>query len=150
MKTTSQYNTVKGLNKALRSLPKEATVQLREASRDIATFVADEARDRAVRVGGVAVYVAPTIRSTRDRVPVVRMGGTNKLPSNTRNRLGGRQTVGDVAFGAEFGGRGRPTTQQFQPHRGTQGYFLWPTIRARSDDIQERYSEALLDALGRI
>jgi len=27
------------------------------------------------------------------------------------------------------------------------GYFLWPTVRDRSDEMQDRYSEALMDAL---
>jgi hypothetical protein len=147
---TSTYNNIAGLHRALRQLPKEASVKLRDASVDIARMVADDARGRALRVGGVAKYVAPTIKATRDRVPVVKMGGSGKLPSTSRRRLGGRQTVGDVIWGAEFGGQRRPTTQQFMPWRGSStgaGYFLWPAVRANSDDIQERYSQALLDAL---
>jgi hypothetical protein len=138
----SQYNNIAGLNRALRSLPKEATEQLRTASKGIAQMVADEARGRAIRVGGVARHVAPTITATRDRVPAIKMGGSGRLPR------GG--VVGDVIWGAEYGGQRRPTTQQFQPWRGSSrgaGYFLWPAIRARSDDIDERYSQALLDAL---
>jgi hypothetical protein len=146
----STYSSVRGLNRALAKLPKLATVELREASLDIANAVASDARRAAMRVGGVARHVAPTIKASRDRVPAVKMGGSGKLPSTNRSRAGGRQTVGDVIWGAEFGGRGRPTTQQFQPHRGTRGYFLWPTVRERSDDTQERYSEALDTALGKM
>jgi hypothetical protein len=156
MAKLTAYN-VAGLNRALRKLPKEATVKLRTASMDIAADVAGEARDRAVRVGGVAKYVAPTIKGTRDRVPVIRMGGgTARLPSTNRNRRGNRQTVADVIWGAEYGGNrantGTPKghTTQFNPWRGNKeraGYFLWPAVRANSDDIQERYSQALLDAL---
>jgi hypothetical protein len=150
-KLKSTYNSVKGLNRALAKLPKVAAEQLRTASVDIAADVAREASGRAVRVGGVAKYVAPTIKATR--VPVVKMGGSQKLPSKGRARTGARQTVGDVIWGAEFGGQRRPTTQQFQPWRGSStgaGYFLWPSIRANSADIQERYSQALLDALRKI
>ncbi len=154
MKQTSTYSNVKALNKSLRRLPKEATAQLRDASADIAASVATGARAAAIRVGGVARLVEPTIRSTRDRVPVVRMGGTGRLPTSgssySRSRQGSRQTVGDVIFGAEFGGQARPTTRQFRPHLGTTGYFLWPTVREQSDDTQRRYSQALDDALGRI
>jgi hypothetical protein len=149
-KQTSTYNNVKGLNRALMKLPRLAAAELRDASVEIARTVADDARGRAVRVGGVATYVAPTIKATRDRVPVVKMGSTARLPATNRSRSGSRQTVGDVIWGAEFGGRGRPTTQQFQPHRGTQGYFLWPAVRDNSDDIQRLYSEALDTALGKI
>jgi len=155
-KLTSTYSDVKGLNRALRKLPKEAAEKLRGASLDIAEFVAADARGRAVRVGGVARHVAPTIRAARDRVPVVKMGSSAPLPSTSRSRRGSRQTVGDVIFGAEYGGNREDTgvrfghTIQFNPWRGNKGaagYFLWPSIRTHSDDIHERYSQALLDAL---
>jgi len=156
-KLRSTYNNVAGLNKALRRLPKEATEQLRGASREIATFVASDARGLAVHVGGIARHVAPTIQSTRDRVPVVRMGGSGRLPTSghnySRSRSGSRQTIGDVIWGAEYGGGARPTTRQFLPWRGSStgaGYFLWPTIRRDSDRIHDAYSEALLTALQRI
>lgn len=74
------YNNVAGLNRALRKLPKEATAELRHASVDIAQAVAQEAADTARGEGGVASLVAPTIRATRDRVPVVKMGGATRLP----------------------------------------------------------------------
>jgi hypothetical protein len=157
MAKLTAYNNIAGLNKALRKLPKEATVKLRTASMDIAADVAGEARDRAVRVAGVAKYVAPTIKATRDRVPVIRMGARTQLPSTSRSRSSSSQTVGDVIWGAEFGGQRREWksrkesgTMQFQRWRGSStgaGYFLWPAVRANSDDIRERYSQALLDAL---
>jgi hypothetical protein len=146
----SKYNSVAGLARALRQLPAEATQQLRRASLDIAGDVAGDARTQATRVGGVARYVAPTIQGTRDRVPAIRMGSTTQLPSTRRNRSGSRQTVGDVMWGAEYGGGRRVTTRQFKPYRGSDtgaGYFLWPTIRADHDQIDTRYSRALLDAL---
>ncbi|HMM41888.1 MAG TPA: hypothetical protein PKA95_08300 [Thermomicrobiales bacterium] len=34
-------------------------------------------------------------------------------------------------YGQEFGGGTRPRTRQFPPHRGREGYFLWPTVRRR-------------------
>lgn len=152
MKQTA-YNNIAGLSKALRKLPRAATAELRTASVAIAADVAGEARGRAMRVGGVARHVAPTIVGTRDRVPVIRMGSNTRLPSTNRNRAGDRQTVGDVIFGAEFGGGRRPTTHQFSDWRGragAAGYFLWPAVRANSDDIRQRYSQALLDALQKV
>jgi hypothetical protein len=56
--------------------------------------------------------------------------------------------AGDVFFGAEFGGRGRPTTQQFPAYRGRVGYFFWPTIRADSQAITRQW-ETALDALAK-
>ena len=146
------YNSVKGLNGALRSLPKEATDELRTASGEIAQFVVEDAQAGAMHVGGVARLVAPSIKVGRDRVPAVKMGGSTRLPvtSTRRSRKGSRQTVGDIWAGSEFGGGARATTHQFKPHRGKVGYFLWPAVRQDSDRIQRTYSEALDDALQRI
>lgn len=145
-KTLHFYN-VAGLNKTLRSLPKTASANLRDASQAIADKVAQDAAGDARSQGGVAALVAPSIRSGRDRVPVVRMGNSSKLPSDTRTRRGPRQTIGDVIWGAEFGGGARPTTQQFRPHLGNTGYFLWPTVRGDREFIEQAYGDAILEAV---
>lgn len=151
MARQTAYNSVPDLYRSLRQLTRLASQELRGASVAIASGIAGDARDEAMHVGGVARLVAPTLKATSDRVPVVRMGGNTKLPArNGRRRQGDRQTVGDVWAGAEFGGRGRPTTQQFRPHQGRRGYFLWPTVRAHSDQTQREYSAALAKALQRI
>lgn len=146
--------TIAGLTKHLRALPREANAQLRDAAGEVARFVADDAQGAAMQLGGLARLVAPAIQVGRDRVPVVRLGSRQALPSSgqgwERRRQGSRQTLADVAMGAEFGGRGRPSTRQFQPHRGKRGYFLWPTVRRDSDRTQKTYSAALADALQRI
>jgi hypothetical protein len=144
--------TVQGLNRALRSLPREASARLRDASVKIAAHVADDARTRALRQAhGPGRLVAPSIKATRDRVPVVRQGSTRRLPPrNGKQRQGSRQTIGDLMFGAEFGGGARASTQQFLPWRGSSeraGYFLYPAVRANSAATGAAYSEALDDAL---
>lgn len=147
MAKMTAFKTVDGLNKALKTLPKEASGTLREASMDIAQDVASGAASEARSQGGIAALVAPTIRVARDRIPAVRMGNSTRIDPD---RTGERQTIGDLMWGAEFGGRRRATTQQFLPWRGSgtgAGYFLWPTVRGMEDQIQDRYSEALDDAL---
>lgn len=157
MATKVTFTSVAGLNKALRKLPKEASAKLRDASQDIAKKIASDAADAARSQGGLAAIVAPSIRASRDRVPVVRMGDSSPLPTSgtgyTRSRSGTRQTVGDVIWGAEFGGGARPTTTQFRPWRGSgngAGYFLFPTVKDAHEFIQDEYSDALLDALNKI
>ncbi len=138
---------IAGLNKTLNRLPKEMQARRRDASVGIADDVAQEARGRAQSggVAKVAKYVAPTIRAVRDRTPVVRMGGSTKLPPrNGVPRVSDGQTVGDVMWGAEFGSG---ESRQFMPWGGTSdsaGYFLWPAIRM--DEIVEQYAEAVEDA----
>jgi hypothetical protein len=143
MGKTLRVNNVAALNKMLRRLPKEASAELRDASVDIAEQVAQRAAGRARMVGGVAKYVAPTIRPRRDRVPKIAMGGTARLPGRT----GKNQTVGDVMWGAEFGS---DRFRQFSPWRGNKdgaGYFLWPTVRDEGDFISDTYEDALLRAV---
>lgn len=146
MARTFTFNHVAGVREALRSLPKEASVTLRDASVDIAEDVAAKAEDRARALGGVAKYVP--VKARRDRIPKVVMGGTTRLPARDgRPRRGSRQTVGDVMWGAEFGS---DRFRQFSPWGGngeTAGYFLWPTIRDESDGIMERYGDALMEAV---
>ena len=137
MATTSNVKGgIPGLQKALRTLPKAASAELRDAAQEISGFVASDARGRASHLGGVARHVSGSVVARRDRVPAISLG------------------KGDpAAFGAEFGGGRRATTQQFAPWRGSgrgAGYFLWPTIHDQNDRINERYSEALLQALRRI
>jgi hypothetical protein len=144
------YTTIPGLNKALRSLPKEVSAKMRDAAQGIAGKVAGKAAGAAQSEGGVAALVAPTIKARRDRIPVVRMGSNARLPSDSRNRIGDRQTIGDVIWGAEYGGGSKPTTRQFEPWRGSgtgAGYFLWPTVRGMNTEIDDTYSKALLEAL---
>jgi len=144
------YN-IKGLNRALRKLGPEASAQLRDASILIATHVADEAKARALRAPGPAHLVAPSIKARRDRVPVVVMGSSRRLPARSgKPRTGDRQLVRDVMWGAEFGGKARTTTQQFATWRGsssTAGYFLYPAVRDHAPDTGREYSEALDAAL---
>ena len=133
---------VDGLYRALRALPKEASVELRDESQAIANDVAAKAQSRAMGVSKTyATYVAPTIKARRDRVPVIKIGGKKRIRRGSE-----RQRVGDLMFGVEFGGGAYPSTSQFLPHLGTTGYALWPTVRQELPDIMDRWADALYDA----
>lgn len=122
------------LRRDLKAISADAPKELVEASKEIASFVADDARDKAAGLGGVAARVADTVKGS----------GTAR---------GGAITLGGAAhpeaLGAEFGGRGRPTTQQFQPHKGRTGYFVYPAIRDNADEIESAYVEKLDDLFRR-
>jgi hypothetical protein len=144
-KTLTFYR-VPDLNRTLRTLPRTASANLRDASQTIAGHVAAAAATRARGLGGVAALVAPTIRASRDRVPVVKMGGSGRLPTAgdgwSRTRQGQRQTIGDVIWGAEFGSTEH---RQFQPWG--HGYFLWPTVEDSRQFIEDAYGDAILEAV---
>jgi hypothetical protein len=120
------------LNRALRALGgRELQGEIRAAGKDVATEVSSDARGKAYSLGGVAAHVAPSIAASAGVTSAgVSLGGAS-FPA---------------AMGAEFGGQGRPTTQQFKPWRGSgsgAGYFVYPAIRDNADMIAERYGDAL-------
>lgn len=49
-------------------------------------------------------------------------------------------------LGQEWGGRGRPTTQQFPPH-GREGRFFWPTGVEGGERVEKATLEAMDDAV---
>lgn len=121
------------LRRALKAVSDQAPKELNAASKEVATLVADDARDDALGLGGVAAKVAPSVKpSGTARGAAINLGGP----------------AYPMAAGAEFGGRGRPTTQQFQPHLGRTGYFVYPSIRRNAGQIEETYT-GLIDDLMR-
>lgn len=134
---------IEGLNRALRSLPKDAKRELTDASKEIVGEVAAEARSKAAALGGAWKYLGPTIQAQRSSKPSIKMGGNRLI----KGRKGSKQTVGDLLYGTEFGAL-RYT--QFPPWQGKEGYALWPTVREHEDETAERYSRALLAALDRM
>lgn len=114
------------LNRALRAIGPDAQKELGAASREVATFVANDARARAYGLGSTAAHVAPSIRA---------VGGV----SSAGVSFGG--AAYPMAGGAEFGS---VRFKQFQPWRGNgpgAGYFVYPTIRADADQIVEQYEK---------
>jgi len=136
---------VKGLDditRAFRGLSKEANNALRDASNRAVTritpfLIAGMASDSAQ-----GRLVASTIRPVRDRIPALAGGGAKAVaPSSGRKRK--RPKSGDIFFGAEFGGQGRPTTRQFKPHSGTTGYGFYPAFRAHMSTMFDAYYDEL-------
>jgi hypothetical protein len=116
------------LRKALKAVSDQAPKELAAASKDVAVFVAADARGKAEGRGGVAAKVAPSVQgSGTARGGAVTLGGSSY----------------PMAEGAEFGGQGRPTRQQFEPHLGRTGYFVYPAIRENADEIESKYVESL-------
>lgn len=123
------------LNRALRALGgREFQAELRTAGKEIATEVAGDAQAKAYSLGGVAAHAAPSISASAGFTSAGVSFGGGAHPE---------------AMGAEFGGRGRPTTQQFQPHLGTRGYFVFPAIRDNNEFITNTYLGAVDEILRR-
>lgn len=131
------------LFRTLRRLPKEASDELRTRSRAIADEQADTLKraaashpDRRVR------QVAGTVRSRRDRVPVVVVGGAKRL------ELSGRPQAGEVLFGTEWGAQpDGPNGWRFPS--ATDGEWLTPTLREHHRDVVEQWQELATDVINR-
>jgi len=131
--------------------------EMRKAAEEVAQVVVDKAKVNAAgqpkhgpnRRGSSgrsqAQAVVEGLRARRDRIPTIKLDAKRGYVSASRpNRK--RKTkvrMGDVFFGAEFGGRAQPTTQQFLRHRGRQGYFFWQAVRDSKSYIAKEYSDAI-------
>jgi hypothetical protein len=136
--------------------------QLRIESINVAKHVVQRAQGRA---GTPAEReVAKSLRAKSDRVPVIEMSKSAQFVSksrrNARRSEASKARRIDVFFGTEFGGgkygKGNPTgrqtvrggtvrkgkgyTTQFRPHKGTTGYFFYPTVRAEGPNIVRMYA----------
>lgn len=131
---TVQVHGLPELSRALKAIGPDAQKELREASRRVARFVADDARAAALSIGGVAGHVAPSIK------PVGGVSGAGVA-------LGG--AAYPMAGGAEFGSL---RFKQFKPWRGNgsdAGYFVYPAIRADADRIETEFTDAVDDIIKR-
>lgn len=138
-KTTDTVGEIKGINqllKVLSKLPKDLQANVRDASGDIAEGLKDAATNAAHTP--LQALAAQGMKVRRDKVPILRVGKNQVRPGTREN---------DIFFGAEFGGQRRPTTMQFQPHRGQRGYFLYPTARANGRKNAEMWIKAVDDAM---
>jgi hypothetical protein len=135
----------------LRTLGTELPRELRQANRQAAELIVDEARARAMALGGVAAKVAPSLKAQAQSTSASVKGGGSAYP---------------MFGGAEFGAgrdsprRRRPHERRGHPVRGTTlvgwrqfeswtgnggdaGRFLYPAIRARQEDVIEFYADVV-------
>ena len=138
--------------------------EMRVAAQQVAQHVVDRAKVNAAgqpkhgpnRAGSSgrsqAQAVVDGLRARRDRIQTIKLdskrGYVSASRSNRKRKT--KVTMGDVFFGAEFGGRRRPTTQQFLRHRGRQGYFFWQAVRDSKSFIATEYMKAVDDVLKKL
>lgn len=113
------------LSKALKELGPDAQKELKEASKEVATFVANDARAAASSLGGVAAHVAPSISA---------VGGV----AGAGVAFGGSSWP--MAGGAAWGSH---RFKQFKPWLGSIGYFPYPQIKENEERIVDEYTDAV-------
>jgi hypothetical protein len=153
---------VKDLFELLRKFSKaskEFNGEMKKVAYTIATKLAAEVKTEAGATGGTPgrarqyLQVAKGLRASNDRIPTIKLRGnepfkstTRPVNQNLRKGIKGRNSkvvLSDIFFGAEFGGGARSSTKQFLRHRGQSGYFFWPTVRKRKNEIAKEYLEGI-------
>jgi hypothetical protein len=131
--------------KALRQSPERLDLAVRKQFREFSAEVREAAREAAARAHPVA-RVQRSRRTQkqhwRDLVNTIRSGSSSAGPTLSI----GNDNV-PWALGFEFGSF---RFRQFPDWRGNDeraGYFFWPTVRARTGDIERRIAEALNEAM---
>jgi len=156
---------VEGLYDMLRGFSKASPFfneMVRKVSTDLAVDLLAAVRVEAGTVSRSrqALEVTRGLKVRKDRVPSIRLQPNMQFKSKSRsNRKRGlvqgpgltrKVTMGDVFFGAEFGGGARSTTKQFLRHRGQSGYFFWPTVRKKKNEIAKRYLDGIEDVVKKL
>lgn len=121
---------IKGLPQFIRALNKiqsDFEPETEKAAQDIARMVVAGGRGNA-------------------RTPQARLAASS-LNAGVENGAGTVRSNSPIFTGAEFGGRMRPVTMQFPPHRGKRGYFLYPWMRANAQKLNDRWDRAIADAM---
>ena len=141
---------IEGIADFLRDLSKtypDFNKEARIASQGVAELLVVAATFEAASVtrNRQALEVMKGMRAQRDRIPTIKLqdksGFVSKSKPNRSRKT--KVTRGDVFFGAEFGGGLTPKTKQFLRHRGQSGYFFWPTVRKRKNQIAKEYLEGI-------
>jgi len=140
---------VEGLNETLRALNgigKEANAAIRTEVQKIATMMGQEIAAAGRARSSRDAFVAGTIRGTRDRTPVIKIGAAKRMPVS---RPGPGPRASDLMFGMEFGANQRgPNGWRFPERtpglgRGNAGYWIFPTARKQQPRVLEMWAKAL-------
>jgi hypothetical protein len=128
--------------KAFNRLDKDAKNAARDEAKKIAELLAGRIRS-AAPPGKRYQNIATTVRASRDRVPVVYVGGR----ANPRVSGGGgpRELIIGMEFGADQNG---PNAWRFPPRtpkqgRGNAGYWIYPTLRANQAEVVSLWAAAI-------
>lgn len=151
-----QVTGLKELQKQLRAADPAMAKRLQQVNKKLAQDIADKARGRAsahvstrtkASIKGSASGREARVSLGGERVPEAlgnEFGGSRNLspgPQGGRNRFS-TSTVGTGStFRATTSRQGgiRTRTRQFPPWNNGEGYFLYPTVRAERDTLNEQW-----------
>jgi hypothetical protein len=148
---------IRALFKVLNEMDKESKNELKLKVKSIAGWVAEDIKRAATTapMKAQAMQVAQTVRANKDRVPSVTIGGAKKAKVSRKRTEGNpAPSVGELLYGSEFGGPSafpnggrRFPYRSPQRGRGSQGYWIYPTLRANQPRITREWHEAVDNVL---
>lgn len=145
-----------GTLRAFRDLPKEASDALRDKAQELSKLMARWVSDAGQSEGAQAALLAGTVVAKRDRLPYIAVGGTKRIGHAWPGA--GKAPAWRLLFGSEFGhsgagGRGKGSgdfaPHGFKPHRGREGYWIFPTVERHEADISKAWQEAADEVIER-
>lgn len=131
---------LKEFQRELRAIDPKFGSELREANKKAAEIVSDDAKSTYSGLPGLGPRAADSVKIlVQQREAAIAIG-----------KIKTRKGVA-IILGVEFGGSSDPKhrtaggghTTQFQPHRGKQGYALYPAIRKNREEIVNVYGDLL-------
>jgi hypothetical protein len=145
---------IRALLKTLNEMDNESKNELKTKVKGIAGWVAEDIKRAAASapMSAQAMKVAQTVRANKDRVPSVTVGGS-------RVRFSGGAVSGEVLYGSEFGADPTSVSGKFPnggrrfPYRspqrgqGSEGYWIYPTLRLAQPRITREWHEAVDNVL---
>jgi hypothetical protein len=137
---------LEGFNKAMRIAAEAVAQKVVDDAHKNAAAQPPHGKPRSGSSGrSQAQAVVDGLRARRDRIPTIKLDSKRGFVSASRpnRKRKTKVTMGNVFYGAEFGGGRRPTTRQFLRHRGRQGYFFWQAVRDNKSYIVKEYSDAI-------
>ena len=142
----AQVEGLDGVLKALRGIDKEANKAIRDETQKIANMMSKEIAAAGRARGKRDAFVAESVRGTRERTPVIKVGAARRMPVS---RSGPGPRASDLMFGMEFGANQQgPNGWRFpertpQRGRGNEGYWSFPTARRQQRRVTEMWAAAL-------
>lgn len=166
---------LKGLYAAFKTLDEEANTKLKDDVSSISKWSAGEVKTAASMAPYMprqAMLVAESIKFNRDRVPNFTVGGSKKAPVTRKvTAKNPAPKYGELLYGSEFGATeflsrrangsnlgantfGRYSGRRFPPRspaygRGSEGYWIYPTLRRIQPEITSRWINAVERVLGK-
>ena len=143
IRLSASPNDLRGLIYAINKMDKEANTDLRNKVSSISKWSAQGIIESSYQAPNPAqaARVAGTVRSNRDRIPNVTIGGN-------RGRYSGGAVAGQTLFGTEFGARrGFPNGGRRFPFKDYRGLWIYKALREMQPEITRRWKQAVDEVL---